>query len=774
MSPAAAFPPPTIEPTKKTATAPTGESARAALLARVRSALAAYAEEPSDAGGWAALLAVRRDAAALIAAIPSGQKSGAAVEAAFQLIELFAASGASDQPARNDDLALAKQYLSAGWPGLLAAMLLVPACQLPEAPKFDAVPGWLWPKYTAYVFHVPQGFTAPGQAATYAAAYLRRLEELAGWAAKNRGASAVREALTVFCSGNNCIPLYFTGDSLRRHYELRARILTLALVNAPPEEMPALPRLGRRLRVGFVNRHFGSQTETYTTIPSFEQLDPERFEVVLFAHHTTGSPVEDYARAHAAAFHVLPAALADQLALLRSEWLDVVVFGTNLTAVCHEVTTLALHRVAPLQVANNSSCTTTGLPQVDLYVSGDLTESAAAPAHFSERLGLLPGPAHAFNYEADRQEPSGTPTRELLQIPADALLFVSAANYFKITPEMQHAWAKLLAAVPGSRLLVHPFNPNWSSSYPIKRFCAEFDRVLAAHGVDPGRLHVSTLKFPSRSDVTGLMALGDVYLDTFPFAGVNSLVDPLEAAIPVVTWEGETFRSRMGAGLLRSLGLTDLITRDADGYHALAVRLAGAAAQRDAWRTQIREKMARAPLFLDPLAASEAFGDLLVAAYDELEANGREAFRANPQPVRAAASGGPAREANLFAGPEEQARATLRATPNDAKARHALGRELLAAGRADRAVAYLLAALEGEGANPVLWFDVARALRANHQMQQAIEALETCLRVDGSHLDGWLLLAEISQAVGSTDMAREAAAIARQLAPADPRPAAYL
>jgi protein O-GlcNAc transferase len=111
--------------------------------------------------------------------------------------------------------------------------------------------------------------------------------------------------------------------------------------------------------------------------------------------------------------------------MLRDARLDVIVFGTNVTAVFNEVTRLALYRSAPLQVVNNSSCITSGLQHIDLYISGDLTESPEAHAHFSERLGLLPGPAHAFNYEADRQTPTTQWTREMLGVPDDALLLSS-------------------------------------------------------------------------------------------------------------------------------------------------------------------------------------------------------------------------------------------------------------------------------------------------------------------------------------------------------------
>ena len=327
------------------------------VLALAQAALVAYAKQPADPLCLENLFETRRLAATTLAKLNPSRKDGPGVEAAFSLLQDFWQSGVTDQPARSEDLALAREYRGENWPGLLAAMLLVPAWQWPDAPRLEDVPVWLWAKFTAYVFQTPQGFVASGQAQVYADHYLRRLEELAAVAGKNRGSGAVRDALTIFCSANNCIPLYFNGDSLLRHYQLRARILTLAFVTEPAEEMLPLPRLGRRLRVGFINRHFGSQTETYTTIPSFEQLDPERFEVLLYAHHSTDSALEQYVRSRVAGFAVLPADTADQVSLLRGEALDVVVFGTNLTAVCNEVVKLALHRVAPLQIANNSSCT---------------------------------------------------------------------------------------------------------------------------------------------------------------------------------------------------------------------------------------------------------------------------------------------------------------------------------------------------------------------------------------------------------------------------------
>ncbi len=766
-----------LAPTRSSAT--TGDSAfteadRLLVISDARVALADYQANPADAVTWTRLLETLRAASAMVARLPRKETETVIVADVRQLVKELSISGAHDRRVEREDVGKADSLARKGWQGLLGAMLLTPAWQWANAPLLMTVPDWLRGDYVSWLFAVPQGFSELGQAEVYATCILRRLEELVRWVNRCPGVEAETEVLAAYATTSSVIPLYFSAGSLRRHAELRGRLLTRAFVQPSDSfEGVATSREGRRLRVGIVNRHFGPQTETYCTLPTFEELDPERFEVILFANRSDYTVLEEYCRKHASDMFVLPNDIEGQLAMLRAAALDVVVFGTNVTAVFNEVTRIALHRVAPLQVVNISSCITSGLPHADLYVSGTLTETLGAGANFSERLGLMPGPAHAFNYSADREEPQMPCTRAEFGIPDDALLFVSGSNYHKIIPEMQHAWARLLATVPDSRLLLHPFNPNWSSDYPIARFRAEFERVLTSHGVDPSRLAISTLRFPSRTDVKGLLSLGNVYLDTFPFGGVTSLVDPLELGIPVVVWEGETFRSRMGAALLRTLDLPELIaTKEAD-YLAIAVKLATDAAQRQMSASRIQEKMERAPLFLDPLAASEAFGDLIETAYDELAAVGREAFRANPAPLCVTSGSGDAGE-KISSDPVAAARQLLRSAPANPAARHRVGKALLETGRTQRAVTYLLAALQGEETKADLWLDVARALQADGQLGEALQALEAGLKIDQTLLEGWVLFAELAHALGSVDIAREAAGVARQLAPDDTRVLAYL
>lgn len=759
---------------------PSADPSLSSLLVELRAAQAESLAHPASLPALEAFRAVRRKACEQVLQLPRRTTDSAAVKEVREVIRQISASGINDAAAAPEDLAAATAAAAQGWPGLLAGMLLVPGWQWESAPALEKVPDWLWGDFTAWLFTAPQGFCAAGQAEAYARVILGRMQELVTWVDRNPGSASVRAALDAYLQAASGIPLYFSSQSLKEHAQLRARLFLRALGKKGDDYDPPLtPREGRPLRIGFVNRHFGPQTETYTTLPTFEKLDPERFEVILFTCRETGTALESHCRAHSRDLRVLPADVAGQLAMLRDANLDVVVFGTNVTAVWNEVTGIALHRVAPLQVVNNSSCITSGIPTVDLYVSGSLTEVADAAAHFTERLALLPGPSHAFNYDADRQEATTAWKRSDLGLPDNATVFATAANYYKIIPEMQEAWARLLSAVPNSYLLVHPFNPNWSSSYPIDRFCAEMDRVLAAHGVSHDRLIVSSVKFPSREDVKELLRVADVYLDTFPFGGVNSLIDPLQLGIPPVVWEGNTFRSRMGAALLRELGLTELIASDADAYLGVCQQLAAEPAKREALRQKILDVMDRVPVFLDPLAASDAFGELMLLAFDELASQGREAFRREARPLQAEAVDAETlvSTANYLIdlGMDEEAsrqiQRALAAQPAVVSTRHLMAKLLLKRGNAQRACDYLLAAVQAGNAPAPVWRDLAESLRRLGRGQDALSALESSLRIDETDVESWFMLGEVAYQCGHVDILRDVAGIVTRLAPNDPRTA---
>ena len=584
----------------------------------LRRELAGYLELPGEEERWNQFLAVRRVASATIARWPRKQSQTSQIHVVHELVREMARSGVHDRLVAVEDLGQARVLARKGWQGILAAMLLVPAWQWPDAPVLMEVPSWLRADFVRWLFVAPQIFSAPGQAATYAAFQLVRLEELTRWLNRGPAAEEVTKVLGAYANHCSLNQAACTQDDLRRHAELRGRLLLRAM-GRPDDRFGAArtPRAGRRLRIGIIHRYFESAAEVYATLPLFERLDPERFEVLLFTYVNNFTPLEEYCRERVTDLIVLPAALPDQLNLLRNIRLDVAVFSTNMAGECNVVTRLALHRIAPLQVATNATGIDSGLPEIDLHLSGTLAATERAAAQFGDRLALLPGPSHTFNFEMDRAEARVVCTRADYGLPKAAMVFVTTADFRKIIPEMQVAWARLLAAVPGSYLLVHPFSAPGTTGHTIQPFYSAFEEVLLLAGVDAARLVVSTVDFPSRTDLQSLVGLGDVYLDTFPVSGVEALVGPLSLGIPVVAWEGEMVRSRTGGSLLRTLGLEELIAHTAEDYQTIAMTLARDPAYRDSCRARLCAHLTVVPAYLDSRAASQGFGALLEAAYDK-------------------------------------------------------------------------------------------------------------------------------------------------------------
>jgi predicted Zn-dependent protease len=233
----------------------------------------------------------------------------------------------------------------------------------------------------------------------------------------------------------------------------------------------------------------------------------------------------------------------------------------------------------------------------------------------------------------------------------------------------------------------------------------------------------------------------------------------------------------MSAGILRALGLGELVATDEASYLQLASNLALDPARRTATVDQLALAMDSMPNFLDPLAASDAFGALVELALEEIAQKGHETFRSSREPLAlpdidtaatlAAASALLAE--NQPAEAARRIRSLLGRHPSLPAARHLMGRALLAQHSPARAQLYLLDAIQHDGQNPQLWHDLACAFRINGLHNESVQAAQTCLRLDERNLDGWLLIAEISRSSGHASLLEDSIQMAHQLAPTDPR-----
>jgi protein O-GlcNAc transferase len=137
---------------------------------------------------------------------------------------------------------------------------------------------------------------------------------------------------------------------------------------------------------------------------------------------------------------------------------------------------------------------------------------------------------------------------------------------------------------------------------------ANLRREAQARGIDPERLI-----FAGRSNLAEHLArhqLAELFLDTLPYNAHTTGSDALWAGVPIVTCLGNAFAGRVGASLLRSVGLPELVTTSLPDYEALALRLASEPALLAGFRQRLAGNLDTCPLF-----DSDRFRRHIEAAY---------------------------------------------------------------------------------------------------------------------------------------------------------------
>ncbi len=714
-------------------------------LDRLHKTLDACESTAVSAGDWTELRAALRTASRACAALPRTAAKSALVAEARALVRTVAMMGGAEIEFSSADLTEARAALGQGWPGQLAAMLLVPAWELPEAPRLDAVPDWLWGDYVAWLFAPPRDFTTPGLAARRAAQQRPHLADLNAWTARNAGSAAVRAAVEAYLA--TLSPGVAPTAGGRPEAELRGQILTRSVVRREDRDFQPviLPRDGRALRVGFVGRDFAGRPAALTALACFEQLDPASFEVYLFLLQDS-DPIEARpAAARVRSQQVLAPEIPGQLRQLREAQLDVLVFCGDIGTPFDGITQLALHRIAPLQVVNDRRGHTSGLPEIDLYLSGALPATTEAAATFTERLGLLRGPAQTFAFPRAHATVPLACTREDLGLAADAMIVVSVVQQGAVTFETCRAWAAILAQAPEALMALAVVAAENEPRSGLARFCRGIEQVFTEAGVATSRISI----FPAAADAPeqsrNLLRVADLFLH--PLGGSHPIwvAEALALGLPaLVVSQTANADENAAAGLLHSLGLPGLIAADEAAYIAIGTAMALDSAPRRVLRSRLKEALELAPQFLDTLAAADAFGAVLETAYDELTALGRAVFRAEPEPLRCfsaenLAEGLETGFAALAAGDTAttafESHLALRADPAHPRVRYLRAHALVAEGKVHRATDYLMAALPHFVGDKEFWFFLAQTLRQNRQAPEAIQALESCLRLDGQQVE---------------------------------------
>ncbi|GBF98706.1 UDP-N-acetylglucosamine--peptide N-acetylglucosaminyltransferase-like [Raphidocelis subcapitata] len=389
----------------------------------------------------------------------------------------------------------------------------------------------------------------------------------------------------------------------------------------------------RRLRVGYVSPDLFTHSVSYFAEAPLSHHDAAAVEVYVYdctpRRDAKSARLQQQAEAAGATWRCVESLGDDALAaVVRSDAIDVLVELTGHTA--HNRLGVMARRPAPVQVTWIGYPNSTGLAEVDYRLSDATCDALDTAQTFVEALVRLPG--CFLCYTPPRDAPPVAPP------PAAGRGFVTFGSFnalAKVTDEVLALWARVLAAVPGSRLVLK----NQPFACPQAR--ALWMGRLAALGVAAWRVDLLPLA-PSNAEHLAQYALLDVALDPTPYAGTTTTAEALFMGVPVITLHGRCHASNVGASLLSAVGLAaeGWVAGDADAYVARAVEAAADIPRLAALRAGMRQRVLGSPL-----CAARPFVARLEGVYTRLfqnwlDANGGSGGSGGSKPSAAAAAAG--------------------------------------------------------------------------------------------------------------------------------------
>ena len=239
---------------------------------------------------------------------------------------------------------------------------------------------------------------------------------------------------------------------------------------------------------------------------------------------------------------------------------------------------------APVQATWLGYLGTTGVAAIDYLIADDWTLPAELEPQFTEKVWRLPRSYLCFT----------PPTEDDTIGPLPALAngyvtFGSFNNLIKVGPDVISLWARILHAVPGSRLLLKTM--QLSEPSVLQNTAQQFAR----HGITDTRLMLEP--HVPRADYLKPYNRVDIALDPFPYPGITTSVECLWMGVPFVTLAGKSFMARQGVGLLNNAGLSDWVAADEDSYVKLAARRAGDLHTLQQLRQELRPRVLASPIF---------------------------------------------------------------------------------------------------------------------------------------------------------------------------------
>jgi protein O-GlcNAc transferase len=340
----------------------------------------------------------------------------------------------------------------------------------------------------------------------------------------------------------------------------------------------------QRLTIGYLSEHFRDAATAHLIAGIFARHDRSKFKIVAYSWGADDGSFYRRKIERDVDLFVDIRDLSDRQAAERiyADQVDILVDLMGWMR-GHRMGVLA-RRPAPVQTHYLGYPATTGASFIDYFLADKIVIPPAQQQDYAEKIVYLPNCYQVTDCETPVE--MAVYRRSDFDLPSHGFLFCSFNTDYKIDRTTFRSWMRILHAVGNSVLWLLVRSDAARNN---------LRHAAAGHGIDPDRL-IFAFPLPKARHLARLK-LADLALDTMAVNGHTTTSDALWSGVPVITRQGDHFASRVASSILHAIGLSELVTVNAESYENLAVALAKDGARLKELKLKLENNKAEYPLF---------------------------------------------------------------------------------------------------------------------------------------------------------------------------------
>ena len=355
-----------------------------------------------------------------------------------------------------------------------------------------------------------------------------------------------------------------------------------------------------KIKIGYYSSDFSNHPVGYSIVQLFEFHNKEKFDVYAFYFGKKNDDTTKKISKECKEFiDVSNISDFELINLSKKIGINIAINLNGFTS--NSRTKIFSSRISPIQINALGYPSTMMASYMDYIIADQVVIPEKNQKFFKEKIIYLPS---FYQISNDKKKISNKNyTYKDFNLPSDKFIFCCFNNILKINPNIFSLWMKILKKNENSVLWLKSNKTNVIKNLKLEADKSKInsDRIIFAN------------KLESSEDYLASYKLADLFLDTFPYNAHVTGCDALYSGLPILTLCGESFASRVGASLLNTLNMNELIAYSETEYVNKAYNLSINKKK----ITELKQELSN-PLIISKLFNSNSYVEKIETAYIEI------------------------------------------------------------------------------------------------------------------------------------------------------------